>query len=217
MSRSLAVSGRRWRAIDAGVVVNALAQQNPEAILNITFGPDLTKFVRQGKDRGLFEGRDVVSFTTGEPEYLHPLGEDAPTGWIVTGYPVTEILDQANSSFASAYSSRYGEAPTMGSVVGHAMISSIVAPIERLGSLDTETMADGFGNVSFDTPFGPAIWRFDRPSKHDGNIRRSHRDQGQQGRHGGLEIQGGWKRPSPGYRSPQAAPGNMSGECGVTQ
>jgi branched-chain amino acid transport system substrate-binding protein len=158
----VAFVGSQWPplgAIDAGVVVNALAQQNPEAILNITFGPDLTKFVRQGKDRGLFEGRDVVSFTTGEPEYLHPLGEDAPTGWIVTGYPVTEILDQANSSFASAYSSRYGEAPTMGSVVGHAMISSIVAPIERLGSLDTETMADGFGNVSFDTPFGPAIWR----------------------------------------------------------
>ena len=154
--------GSQWPplgAIDAGVVVNALAQQDPEAILNVTFGPDLTKFVRQGHDRGLFGGRDVVSFTTGEPEYLHPLGADAPTGWIVTGYAVTEILDQTNSSFASAYSSRYGEAPTMGSVVGHAMINSIVAPIERLGSLDTETMADGFGNVSFDTPFGPAIWR----------------------------------------------------------
>ena len=61
-------------AIDAGVVVNALAQQKPEAILNVTFGPDLARFVRQGNDRGLFEGRHVVSFTTGEPEYLLPLG-----------------------------------------------------------------------------------------------------------------------------------------------
>jgi branched-chain amino acid transport system substrate-binding protein len=59
----------------------------------------------------------------------------------------------------SAYSSRYGEAPTMGSVVGHALISSIATPIEKLGSLDTEAMADGFGNVSFETPFGAATWR----------------------------------------------------------
>jgi len=146
-------------AIDAGAVVNALAQQNPEAILNVTFGPDLARFVRQGNDRGLFEGRDVVSFTTGEPEYLQPLGEDAPKGWIVTGYPVTESLGETNNEFVAAYSKRYGEAPTMGSVVGHAMISSIKAPIERLGSVDTETMADGFGGVGFATPFGPASWR----------------------------------------------------------
>ncbi|WP_063690261.1 ABC transporter substrate-binding protein [Bradyrhizobium stylosanthis] len=146
-------------AIDAGAVVNALAQQNPEAILNATFGPDLARFVRQGNDRGLFEGRDVVSFTTGEPEYLHPLGADAPKGWIVTGYPVTESLGETNNDFVAAYSTRYGEAPTMGSVVGHAMISSMKAPIEKLGSVDTETMADGFGNVGFATPFGPASWR----------------------------------------------------------
>jgi branched-chain amino acid transport system substrate-binding protein len=75
--------GSQWPplgAIDAGIVVNDLAQQNPEAILNVTFGPDLAKFVRQGNDRGLFEGRNVVSFTTGEPEYLIPLGQDAPEG-----------------------------------------------------------------------------------------------------------------------------------------
>ncbi|MBR0845767.1 ABC transporter substrate-binding protein [Bradyrhizobium liaoningense] len=154
--------GSQWPplgAIDAGAVVNALAQQNPQAILNVTFGPDLARFVRQGNDRGLFKERNVVSFTTGEPEYLHPLGADGPEGWIVTGYPVTEILGDANNAFVSDYSSRYGEAPTMGSVVGHALISSIVAPIEKLGSLDTEAMADGFGSVSFDSPFGRATWR----------------------------------------------------------
>lgn len=154
--------GSQWPplgTIDAGAVVNALAQQNPQAILNVTFGPDLARFVRQGNDRGLFRERNVVSFTTGEPEYLHPLGPDGPEGWIVTGYPVTEVLGDANNAFVSDYSSRYGEAPTMGSVVGHALISSIVAPIENLGSLDTEVMADGFGNVGFDTPFGRATWR----------------------------------------------------------
>ena len=154
--------GSQWPplgAVDAGAVVNAIARQSPEAILNVTFGPDLARFVRQGNDRGLFKGRHVVSFTTGEPEYLHPLAQDAPEGWIVTGYPVTEILDDTNNAFISAYSARFGEAPTMGSVVGHALISSIAAPIEKLQSLDTEAMADGFGGVGFETPFGRASWR----------------------------------------------------------
>ena len=48
----------QWPAlgkIDAGATVAALARAKPEAILNVTFGPDLTNFVRQGNTRGLFE------------------------------------------------------------------------------------------------------------------------------------------------------------------
>ena len=64
--------------IDAGPVVQAVAAANPEAILNVTFGADLVKLVREGNTRGLFKGRSVVSFLTGEPEYLDPLeGRDA--------------------------------------------------------------------------------------------------------------------------------------------
>ena len=47
--------------IDAGPVVQALAAANPEAILNVTFGADLVKFVREGNTRGLFKDRAVVS------------------------------------------------------------------------------------------------------------------------------------------------------------
>src|SRR5471030_3081844 len=47
--------------IDAGPVVQALAEAKPEAILNVTFGADLVKFVREGNTRGLFKDRSVVS------------------------------------------------------------------------------------------------------------------------------------------------------------
>jgi branched-chain amino acid transport system substrate-binding protein len=53
--------------IDAGPVVRAVAAANPEAILNVTFGADLVKLVREGNTRGLFKDRAVVSFLTGEP------------------------------------------------------------------------------------------------------------------------------------------------------
>ena len=47
--------------IDAGPVVQAVAAANPEAILNVTFGADLVKLVREGNTRGLFKDRKVVS------------------------------------------------------------------------------------------------------------------------------------------------------------
>jgi branched-chain amino acid transport system substrate-binding protein len=152
----------QWPAlgrIDAGATVAALAQSQPEAIFNVTFGPDLTNFVRQGNTRGLFEGRAVVSLLTGEPEYLDPLGEETPEGWIVTGYPVQSVTDPANLAFIAAYRAKFNEAPKMGSVVGHALITSIAAGITKTGSVETEAMAQGFPGAGFATPFGPAKWR----------------------------------------------------------
>ena len=145
--------------IDAGATVAALEQAKPDAILNATFGPDLTNFVRAGNTRGLFEGRAVVSVLTGEPEYLDPLGDETPAGWIVTGYPVDSVTDPANVDFITAYKARFNELPKMGSVVGHALISGIVAGIRKTGSVDSEKMADGFAGASFATPFGSVLWR----------------------------------------------------------
>ena len=65
--------------VDAGAVVQALADAKPDAIFNVLFAADLTRFVREGNTRGLFENMPVVSVLSGEPEYLEPLGADAPT------------------------------------------------------------------------------------------------------------------------------------------
>ncbi len=154
--------GEQWPAlgkIDAGATVAALAEAKPDAILNVTFGPDLTNFVRQGNTRGLFEGRSVVSVLTGEPEYLAPLGEETPAGWIVTGYPQDQVETPANKAFIAAYRKKFDALPGMGSAVGYTLIKSIAAGIARAGSLDTEKLVEGFRGVTFDTPFGPASYR----------------------------------------------------------
>jgi len=145
--------------IDAGSVVQALQAARPQAIFNVTFGPDLTQFVRAGNTRGLFEGRPVVSMLTGEPEYLEPLGDETPEGWIVTGYPEAAIRTPEHTSFAAAYRARWNEAPKLGSVVGEATIASIAAGIARAGSTDTDAMVEGFRDLDFPTPFGPARYR----------------------------------------------------------
>ena len=154
--------GEQWPAlgkIDAGATVQALAQARPDAILNITFGADLTQFVRAGNTAGLFENRAVVSMLTGEPEYLEPLGDETPPGWIVTGYPRDALRTQANTDFVAAYRARFNVLPMMGSVVGYSMIQAIAAGIARSGGVDTEKMVTGFKGAAFDTPFGPARFR----------------------------------------------------------
>ena len=152
----------QWPAlgkIDAGATAAALAEAKPDAILNVTFGPDLTNFVRQGNTRGLFENRSVVSVLTGEPEYLAPLGDETPVGWIVTGYPQAQVETKANQAFIAAYKAKFDAIPGMGSVVGYTLIQSIAAGIARAGSLESDKLVDGFSGVSFDTPFGPASYR----------------------------------------------------------
>ena len=85
--------------IDAGATVAALEQTKPDGIFNVLFGADLTVFVREGNTRGLFEKRTVASLLTGEPEYILPLGEETPEGWIVTGYPWEQITEPEHKAF----------------------------------------------------------------------------------------------------------------------
>ena len=90
--------GEQWPAlfnIDAGAEVQALAAAEPDAIFNVTFAADLAKLVREGSDRGLFDDVFVASLLTGEPEYIDPLEDEAPEGWLVTGYPWDKIEDPA--------------------------------------------------------------------------------------------------------------------------
>lgn len=145
--------------IDAGATVAALEAAKPDAIFNATFGPDLTNFVRQGNSRGLFENRPVVSLLTGEPEYLESLGSETPPGWIVTGYPWDQDKSSSNMVFVNAYQARFNEAPRLGSVVGYSLVHSIIAGINASGSTQTDAMVRGFAGVSFETPFGPVMYR----------------------------------------------------------
>src|ERR687898_1011410 len=56
--------------IEAGAVVQALAEAKPDAIFSSLFAADLQKFVREGNTRGLFRNRTVFNLLGGEPEYL---------------------------------------------------------------------------------------------------------------------------------------------------
>lgn len=145
--------------VDAGSVVQALADAKPDAIFNVLFATDLTKFVREGNTRGLFKDRSVVSVLSGEPEYLDTLKAETPNGWIVTGYPVHSLKTPEHKAFFDAYQARYKDYPRQGSVVGYAGIKSLAEGIKKAGSTDTEALIKAFEGLQVVSPFGPITWR----------------------------------------------------------
>ena len=152
----------QWPAlfkIDAGAEAQAIERAKPDAIYNVTFGPDLAKFVREGTTRGLFDGRTTYGLLTGEPEYLDPLGAEAPEGWVVTGYPWYDIKDAAGVAFIKKYQKRWDDYPRIGSLVGYMTVQSIVAALDKAGSTETEAIRSAFENLDVDTPVGKITFR----------------------------------------------------------
>ena len=145
--------------VDSGSVVQAMADAKPDAIFNVLFGADLAKFVREGNTRGLFKGREVVSLLTGEPEYLDPLKEETPNGWVVTGYPWYGIQTPEHKAFYNAYNAKFKDYPRLGSVVGYSAIKSLAEGMKKAKSTETEKMIAAFKGLSVMTPFGPAVYR----------------------------------------------------------
>ncbi len=145
--------------IDAGAVAQAIDDAKADAIFSALFGGDLTKFVREGDTRGTFKDRVVVDLLGGEPEYLDPLKNEAPVGWIVTGYPWGEVATPENKAFVAAYQKRYHDYPRLGAVVGYLTIKSLAAGIAKAGSTDTEKLVDAFRGLKVDGPFGPFVFR----------------------------------------------------------
>lgn len=153
----------QWPAlfkIDPGATVQAMLQAKPEGIYSALFSRDLTAFVREAELRGLL--RDDITFVgllTGEPEYLEPMGEEAPKNWIVTGYPYYGINNPEHKRFIDAYQKKYNEAPRMGSLVGYVFIHAIKAMIEEAGSTDQEAMIQAMKDLTFPSIVGPITFR----------------------------------------------------------
>jgi branched-chain amino acid transport system substrate-binding protein len=145
---------------DTGAIAQALDDAKPDGIFSAMFGTGLTKFVRDGTTRGVFKDRLVVNLLAGEPEYLDPLKDEAPAGWIVTGYPWTEINTPEHKAFVAAYQKKWNDYPRLGSVVGYDTMKSLAAGIAKAGSTDTEKLITAFRGLEVKGgPFGTFAYR----------------------------------------------------------
>ena len=152
----------QWPALgklEAGATVQALLAAKPEAIFNVTFGADLARFVREGNLRGLSQDRAVVSLLTGEPEYLDPLKDEAPKGWVVTGYPWYDIKDPAHVKFVKDYREKYKQDPKLGSLIGYINVEALAAILDKAKSTDSEKLIAAARGLTFQSVIGPITFR----------------------------------------------------------
>lgn len=152
----------QWPALgklDAGATVQALLAAKPDAIFNVTFGADLARFAREGNLRGLFKGREVVSLLTGEPEYLDPLKDETPKGWLVTGYPWYDIKTPEHVKFVADYKAKFNDTPKIGSLMGYVMVQAMAAILNKAQSTDPEKLIAASRNLTFNTAMGPITLR----------------------------------------------------------
>jgi branched-chain amino acid transport system substrate-binding protein len=145
--------------VDAGAIAQAIDDAKPDAIFNVLFGPDLAKFVREGNTRGTFRNRFVASLLSGEPEYVDPLKDETPVGWVVTGYPWYAINTPEHKRFLDAYQKKFNDYPRLGSVVGYVVMKSMAAGIAKAGSTDTEKVVAAFSGLKMESPLGPFEFR----------------------------------------------------------
>lgn len=145
--------------VDAGAITQALLDAKPDAIFNVLFGADLGRFVREGNSRKLFDSVQVYSMLTGRPEYLDPLGAEAPSGWIVTGYPWYSIDTPDNKKFVEAYRKKFNDFPRLGSLVGYSTLHALAQGLRKAGSAEPEALVTAFKGLGVDTPVGPVVFR----------------------------------------------------------
>src|SRR5688500_9611103 len=145
--------------IDAGAVVQALADARPDAIFSSLFAADLQRFVREGNTRGLFRNTVVFNLLAGEPEYLDTLKDETPEGWWVTGYPWSELNTPEHRKFREAYQKRWKDYPRQGSVVGYSAVHAVAEAMKKAKSVETEKLVEALKGLEMQTPFGQVVWR----------------------------------------------------------
>ena len=140
--------------------------------------------MREGNTRGLFEKRTVASLLTGEPEYILPLGEETPEGWIVTGYPWEQITDAEHKAFVDAYRAKFNDTPRLGSLLGYVgRLHDAGHCSSKAGSTDTDKLLASAARTASSTPIaGPVTMRaLDHQSTHGRLGRRDHACKGKTG------------------------------------
>ncbi|HEV8311262.1 MAG TPA: ABC transporter substrate-binding protein [Methylomirabilota bacterium] len=149
--------------------INKLVAANPEAVYTSLFGGDWIAFVKQATPFGLFAGerkKFVVGILLGEPEYIDPLGKDAPDGMLVTGYPWYGIDTPAHKAFVERYGRFVSQKhpslakyPYQGSLVGYITMISMAEAIRKAGTTDAENVVKAMEGLKVDTPTGPITFR----------------------------------------------------------
>ena len=80
-------------------------------------------------------------------------------GWLVTGYPWSEIKTSEHDAFLQAYLARFNEPPNIGALIGYINTIVLARAIEAAGNTNTNDLIKAMEHLKVGTPVGPVAFR----------------------------------------------------------
>ena len=188
----------------------ALADAKPDAIFNVAVRrrPDANSCAK-ATPAACSRAATWSSLLTGEPEYLDPLKDEAPVGWIVTGYPWYGINTPEHKAFLDRLPGEVQRlsAPGFG---GRLLDDQVAGRGHQEGRLDRHRKAGRrLRAASSSTRRSARSPVAARPPGDPGHLRRPARAEGRQGRHDRLAVCRR-RRAAERRRGEEAAAGRLS-------
>lgn len=140
--------------LDAAATIGAIQQQQPQAVMNASFGADVTQLIRMSARRQFDKDKVIVSLETGMPEYLDTIGAECPRGWIMSGYPRDAIDTPAHKEFVRKYEAKFGEKPGWMSLNGYDSYQFIFAALKKAPTLKADDIVAAMEGITVDLPIG---------------------------------------------------------------
>lgn len=161
--------GELWPKLmekDYGQFIDKIMETKPDAVWSPLWGMDAVNFIRQGKERGLFE-KIKFAFPDGAAlETLVPLGKDMPEGiYVAARYFFLTPDTEENKRFVNNYKERFGEWPDYMAEETYAGVYFLKAAIERAKSFNPEEIIKAVERepLAWLTPEG---WKIMRKEDH---------------------------------------------------
>jgi len=140
----VAESWHKQGEVDMGPHITKVMAAKPDYLWAWEYGGDITTFLKQAKQLGVFERTPVVLFY--EIESLRPLGQTAPEGWYgVAALPLTTELPMAKAWMERVHK-KSGYWPSQGYRM-YLGLQFLKAAIEKARGTDSEKVADAMRGI----------------------------------------------------------------------
>lgn len=150
---------------DLSGILTKAKSLNPDVFYWIAYGADAIVITRQSKELDFNPKLFASTVQAGDPEYYESVGGDAEYvvflgGWMPgANYPASQTMPElfpSTQDFLAEFKSQYGtDTPTYYAPMTYSAFMSLIAGIEKAGSLEKGAVIQAMEQLETSSPMGP--------------------------------------------------------------